>query len=132
MNQVKDKYRGRVEYYRVFSKLITAAEHRGTVAYPEIAQLMGLPLVGDYMGHEVGQILGEMSEDEHDRGRPMLSAVAVRTAPKTGGRPGPGFFTFARQLGKLRDTSKETKERFWNEEKDRVYKTWKRPLKTGK
>jgi alkylated DNA nucleotide flippase Atl1 len=128
VNQVKNKYRGTVDYHRVFGKLITAAEHCGTVTYQEIAQLMGLPLVGDYMGREVGQILGEISEDEHDRQRPLLSAVAVKTT----GRPGPGFADLARQLGRLRDTSKETEERFWNEEKDRVYETWKRPLKAGK
>jgi hypothetical protein len=80
------------------------------------------------MGHEVGQILGEISEDEHNKRRPMLSAVAVKTTQQ----PGPGFPVLARQLGKLRDASKEAEERFWNEEKDRVYKTWKRPLKAGK
>ena len=128
MSQVKDKYRGTVEYHRVFSKLITAAEYRGTVTYQEIAQLMGLPLTGNYMQREVGQVLGKICEDEHDRQRPMLSAVAVQV----GGKPGPGFRDLARQLGRLRDASKEAGERFCNEEKGRVYKTWKRPLKTGK
>jgi alkylated DNA nucleotide flippase Atl1 len=128
MSQVKDKYRGTVEYHRVYSELIAAAEHRGTVTYQEIAQRMGLPLMGNHMQREVGQILGEISDDEHDRQRPMLSVVAVKNT----GEPGPGFADLARQLGRLRDTSKEAEERFWIEEKGRVYEIWKRPLKTSK
>lgn len=49
------------------------------------------------MGREVGYILGEISEDEHVAGRPMLSALALSKA----GKAGPGFFGLARALGAL-------------------------------
>ena len=50
------------------------------------------------MGKETGAILGEISTDEVRAGRPMLSAVAVKTT----GRPGPGFFPLAKNSGALR------------------------------
>jgi len=36
-----------------------------------------LPLTGNYMGSQLGQVLGEISEAELNQGRPMLSALAV-------------------------------------------------------
>jgi len=69
---------------------------------------------------ELGQLLGEISEDEAQRKRPMLSAVAVRKS----GKPGSGFFKLARSLGKLESNSKEEQERFWQREKEAVCKTW--------
>lgn len=121
---VKDKYRETKEYHLVYAELISAARYRGTVTYQEIAQMMGLPLVGSHMGREVGQILGEVSEDEHQRGRPMLSAIAVGVSAK----PGEGFFGFARDLGRLEGESREDEQRFWESERAAVYKTWARQL----
>ena len=125
MAVMKDKYRGSIIYQLVKSELITAARYRGTVTYQEIAKLMGLPLSGNYMGLEVGRILGEVSEDESLQGRPLLSAVAVGTS----GEPGEGFYVLARELGKLNDDSAEGKRRFWQREKAKVYKTWKKVLR---
>ncbi len=124
MTVVADKYRGKQIYHIIYSELITAARYRGTVTYQEIAKLMGLPLTGNYMGFEVGYILGEISEDEHTQGRPMLSAVAVGASEN----PGPGFYTLAGQLNKFNGDSPEAKQQFWEQERDEVYKTWKKPL----
>lgn len=123
---VADKYRGKKIYHIIYSELITAARYRGTVTYQEIARLMGLPLSGNYMGLEVGHILGEISEDEHAQGRPMLSAVAVGAS----GTPGEGFYILACELKKFNDDSAEAKKRFWQREKAEVYKTWKKVLHT--
>ncbi len=46
------------------------------------------------MGKEVGHLLGEITEDEVARQRPMLSAVVVDVK----GKVGPGFFTWLRSL----------------------------------
>lgn len=40
MITVEPKYRGKPEYFRVFSELITAAKFRGTVTYQEIAKIL--------------------------------------------------------------------------------------------
>jgi len=125
MAVVEDRYRGKKEYVIVYGELVTAARYRGTVTYQEIADIMGLPLTGSYMGSQVGWILGEISEDEHRRGRPLLSAIAVGTS----GLPGSGFYGLARELGKLQDATKEEEHRFWLEEKAAVHDTWKKQLK---
>jgi hypothetical protein len=113
MNFVSGKYRGSKEYLMVYAELIQVARFRGSVTYQEVASIMGLPLIGSYMGSEAGQILGEISEDEHLQNRPMLSAVAVGVK----GSPGLGFFGLAKGLGKLQDDSEEGNRRFWEEEK---------------
>ncbi len=124
---VNDKYRGTQAYLLVYGELIAAAHYRGTVTYQEIAQLMGLPLTGSHMGHETGQILGEISDDEHRQGRPMLSAVAVGVS----GEPGVGFFVWAKDHGKLTADSTAEKRLFWEKEKAAVYETWRRTLHTA-
>lgn len=126
MTSVDNKYRGTQIYHIIFHELITAAKYRGTVTYQEIASLMGLPLVGNYMGKEIGQILGEISEDENLHGRPMLSAVAVGVKAEPGG----GFFELARELGKTFDVDKQSKQIFWQSERNAVYDTWKRKLES--
>ncbi len=119
MSVVKDKYRGTTEYVRVLAELVKTAEHNGLTMYQKIAFLMGLPLTGNLMGKETGQVLGEVAEDEHSQGRPLLSAVVVGTS----GRPGPGFFTLARQLGKI--AAGQDEDEFWRAELNHVYETWR-------
>jgi len=77
MSVVSDKYRGSKEYFLVYCELIKAARYGGLTTYQAIAQIMGLPLTGHHMSAETGHILGEISEDEINHGRPMLSAIAV-------------------------------------------------------
>ena len=122
---VLTKYRGKKEFILAYGELISAARHRGTVTYQEIAELVGLPTRGSYMGAEIGHLLGEISEDEHRHGRPMLSAIAVSVS----GMPGPGFFELARNLGKLDTAGAEQERDFWKKEKVAVYATWQRSFK---
>ena len=119
------KYRGKKVYQIIFNELITAAKYRGHITYQEIAMVMNLPLSGNYKGKEVGQILGEISEDEHSRDRPMSSAIALGAASL----PGEGFFRLARSLGYQFEDTPAGKRAFWEEEKKRVYETWQRELK---
>lgn len=116
------------EYHLVYSKLTEAARYGGTATYQEIAQLVGLPLSGAYMGAEVGSIIGVISANEVHHGRPMLSAIVVGV----NGRPGDGFFAWARDLGRFDGSEdKEAQRRFWEEEKQAVYETWKKEFKRG-
>jgi len=70
-----DKYRGSKEYLLVCCELIRAARYKGMTTYQAIAEIMGLPLRGGYMAKEVGQMLGEIAQDEFHHGRPMLTAI---------------------------------------------------------
>src|SRR6266446_2760248 len=123
MTVITDKYRGTGEYFLVFNELVKAARSRGTVTYQELADLIGFPIIGDYMGMELGHLLGEISEDQDHLKRPMLSTVAV----KVDGLPGKGFFDLAKKLGKYSgDDDKNERHRFWEAETNRVYDLWKR------
>lgn len=123
MPVVTKRYRGTTKYFHVHGELVRAAQYRGLTTYQDVAVILALPLTGSYMGSETGHILGEISEDEVQAGRPMLSAVAVAVS----GKPGPGFFGLARDLGKLRPG--EDEQEFWVAEGERVYVAWKRPLR---
>ena len=122
MSIVPDRYRDTAEYVRVLGELVRAAQYRGITTYQDIAVMMGLPTKGSHMGAEIGHLLGEISEDEVNAGRPMLSAVAVGVS----GKPGSGFYTVAQGLGKLHEGQDEVA--FWQRERDAVYETWRRPL----
>lgn len=124
MTTIGSKYRGSKEYHLVFSKLIAAAQYRGVVVYEEIAKILGIEQPGHHMAREVGQILGEISEDEHKAGRPMLSAVAVGVAQY----PGQGYFDLARRIRKLSTRDRKEMRKFWLAEKEQVYDTWKARL----
>jgi hypothetical protein len=119
MSVVPSKYRGTPAYFFAFKELLEAARFRGTVTYQQIAAVTGLPPRGSYMGAQVGYLLGEISDDEHAAGRPMLSALCVSVT----GIPGPGFYVLASQLGLL--PSDEEDRAFWEAERERVYTAWK-------
>ncbi|SRR5260221_8745137 len=112
-----DKYRGTKEYFLILAELIQAARYRGTVTYQELADLIGLPLVGAFMGAELGGYLGAISEEEVQQGRPMLSVLTVTVE----GKPGDGFFGLAKDLGKLKSDHPHDRDAFWEAEKRAVY-----------
>jgi len=73
------------------------------------------------MAREVGQVLGEISEDEHAAGRAMLTAVAVAQDSFRGD----GFYKLARNLGLPKaDASAAEELAFWMAEERKVYEAW--------
>jgi len=121
MNTVRCKYRGSKEFFQVYAELIQAARFQGVVTYKRIGHLLEIDTPGHHLAAEVGHVLGEVSEDEHDAGRPLLSAVAVRVDE---GVPGRGFFGLARDLGMLDADGDAPRDGFWEKERARVYDTW--------
>ena len=109
----------RKEFYIAYGIMINAAQHQGFSTYQEIAQAIGLPTAGSYMGTQVGGVVGAVSENERKLGRPMLSAVVVGTS----GKPGSGFLAWAKQLGYLKEG--EDEDAFWKNECKKVYEEWK-------
>jgi len=112
------RYEGTREYYRVYSLLIQAAHFRGTVQYMQVAKILHITQPGNYMGREVGQVLGEISRNEVTRGRPMLSSVVIGT----NGIPGEGFRNFAVELGRW--NGQGDWKTFWHSELEEVYRVW--------
>ena len=113
------KYDQTKEYFVAYSHFIDAAQHRGIATYQEIAQAVGLPTSGSYMGSVLGETLGAISAHEKKQGRPMLSAIAVGSS----GKISDGFFAFAKELGCLQEGEDQTE--FWQRECSQVYETWK-------
>ena len=62
------------------------------------------------------------AEDEVEAGRPMLSSVTIAVK----GKPGPGFFRLASQLGRF--SAGDDEAEFWEQERAGTYDAWKRPL----
>lgn len=120
-NVVADRYRGTPEYNLVRNELIKNAKNRTKVVYMTIARLIGIEQPGNHMSREVGHVLGEISEDEVNQGRHMLSAVAVKDNDKY---PGDGFFTLARQKNLLTENTKQAERAFWENELNAVYQEW--------
>lgn len=109
-------------YLRVYCLLIGAAQARQTVHYRDIADLMGLPHMGNYTGLMTGRMLGDIVTREQSLGRPMLSAVVVSS---TNEQPGSGFYALAEQLGLIApDASAQERKAFWERERDQVYEVW--------
>lgn len=109
-----------VDYHLLYGELIRTAQHRGTVTYKQLAPVVGLPTTGNYMGNRLGSILGAISQNEVNQGRPMLSAVVV----KANGEVGDGFFTLAQQLDLLTSDDESAKQAFWEAEKRKIYEVW--------
>lgn len=121
-----EKYRGSTTYVLVYAELANAARYQGLTTYQAIAQIMGLPLRGSYMGHETGVMLDEINEDELANGRPLLTAVCVGAT----GMPGSGFFKLAHKVGRYAGHSPADQESFWEAERAAVYEAWKRQFKS--
>ena len=66
----------------------------------------------------LAHFLGEISSEESEAGRGMLSALVVHKSGDM--QPGPGFFELAQRLGRdFRDI-----EKFWIQEVKRVFDAW--------
>ncbi|MEW6217802.1 MAG: hypothetical protein AB1543_09010 [Candidatus Bipolaricaulota bacterium] len=118
---VGSKYRGSKQFLLVYAKLITAAQNGQLVYYEDVASLLGINQPGYHMAREVGQVLGEISEEECRMGRPMLSAIAVASR----GFPGEGFFSLATRLGKFEGRTSQEERAFWQSERGLVYSEWR-------
>lgn len=120
MNIVSDKYRNTRRYDLAYNLMIGAAARGQVIYYTELAPLVGLQKTGNLMGAEIGHLLGEISEDEHRAGRPLLSSIVVNST----GKPGPGYYRCARDVGRLRGTDTAEERAFWKSEKEAVCEYW--------
>ena len=75
--------------HAIYEELSKVAQSGNTTYYSDIAPLAGLDMSSEGDRFRIAQILGEISEDEHRDGRPLLSAVVIL---KGENRPGEGFF----------------------------------------
>lgn len=79
------------------SYLIDKAKNKSRVAYSELAEQIHAI---DIEAHDprMFHLLGEISVEEDEAGRGMLTAIVVHKSGDM--QPGPGFFELAKSLGK--------------------------------
>ncbi|MGV3582624.1 MAG: hypothetical protein ACO1N8_09975 [Methylophilus sp.] len=97
--------------------LISVARRRGRIAYSELVQQISALRLEPH-DSRLFHLLGEISTEENQAGRGMLTAIVVH---KNGDmQPGPGFFELAKSLG--RDTKDLLK--CWINEFNKVHEYW--------
>jgi hypothetical protein len=107
----------------LYEELQRVARRRALTTYGEVAPLLGIPRITPATIGKLGRALGDIARHEHRAGRPLLAVLVVRAST---GTPGPGFYTLAQELRLLpRDHDEATRQRFFEEERHRVYDAWK-------
>ena len=104
----------------VYGICTRAARDQGRTSYAAVAKEIGMDTTGEGWRYQMGPLLDEVSRYEHGQGRPQLSVVVVR---EDIGRPGEGFFTLAKELGKFDGVDEDA---FFVEELKAVHAEWKR------
>lgn len=117
----------RDDIYRAMSGI---ARQKKTISYSALFGKYGLDMGDISHRNEAGNFLGEIGEEEHNAGRPMLTAVVVG---EQSNMPGEGFFGLAADLGfsitkagsemdKLSFFSKQLKEvhQYWSQNKEQL------------
>lgn len=117
-DQIPDTRGGHAVKDEIRSILIEIARQRGTIAYSELVQKVRTARLTPG-SPELAAMLGELSSEEDAAGRGMLSALVVSKSDR---KPGAGFFSLARELG--RDTS--DRQHCWNDELQELYRQWSR------
>jgi hypothetical protein len=102
----------------VHNFLIGIARRKQLTTYTDAGAVAGLRMASESGRILIAQILDDINTMEVADGAPMISALVIY---HDGNRPGPGFFTCARNLGRLRDNDEDG---FWAREVAAVHKYW--------
>lgn len=98
--------------------MIDVAKRSHTIAYSDlVAKINSVKLQAH--DQRLFHMLGEISSEEDEAGRGLLTVVVVHKSGDM--KPGPGFFELAEALG--RDVSDP--DACWIEELNRVFKIWR-------
>jgi len=115
----------------VREKLIEVARKGETITYGDLMKSFGISR------RHIGAVVGEISGHEYSEGRPLISAIVVRsnsstsTCPK--GVPGGGFFGLSGVPGRLKRPEDAygdsrltgSEQQFVREQQEEVWKYWK-------
>ncbi len=102
----------------IYEELKRVAMSGSTTNYTDVGVLIGLDMNSPADRNEIATILDSISNFEHARGNPLLSAVVLL---KDKNMPGNGFFSLAKRLSKQKG---EEDLDFWLSELRLVHNTW--------
>lgn len=118
-------------------KLIQVAKSGKTVTYGELMRKFHVSRGGRTPGIGIGYVVGTISEYEDSKGRPLLSAIVVRSGSVRRicphGSPGGGFFGLPAIPAELRRPEPERSNpvltdgelRFVRVEQDKIWRYWR-------
>ena len=115
-------------HHAIYEKLKHVAKNQEKTTYKAIASMAKFNLGIPEHWEEIARILAEISTQEHNHGRPLLSAVVVlqeTNIEKT--RPGNNFFTLAQNLGLYSGHGEFADRAFFSKELRKVHAAWKEP-----
>lgn len=98
--------------------MICVARHRETISYSDLAAKIATCSLEPH-DPRLNRMLTQISSEENDAGRGLLTAVVVH---KDNNRPGAGFFELAESRGR----NVAERDRLWIEETKNVYDVWSR------
>lgn len=101
----------------VRNELMRAASMRELLTYQQVAVHVGLSMGNRHQASVLAKLLCDIARDEHEQGRPLLSAIVVAKQTR---QPGRGFFAFARKLDKHFDDDTQ----YFHEEVEAVWAHW--------
>lgn len=106
------------------SYLIETARIKSTVTYTQLNSQLGnlYDFSIPYDRKRIGEDLGEISEFEHKNGRPLLSALVVRSSD---GYEGDGFYKLCDYLGYGHWENLKKSKTFDDERKQECYDFWR-------
>ena len=110
---------GPIDDNAIRDRLIAAAKRGDVVHYSDLAKAAGRPMKGPNWAVHIGRILGRISAEEAEAGRPLLSAIVVS---RDTGLPGGGFFNLGQQLHLVEPT--EDEDTFIARQTQRVFDYW--------
>lgn len=103
------------------------AARRGYWTYGELGAELGLDMGNPRDRGWMSGLLGNLSDRDVRKGRPMISVIVGRAEDLY---PGAGFFEAARALGRMRADAEP--ESFWREELEAVWAYWSEAAKRAK
>jgi len=101
----------------IYEKLKEVARAKRLITYTDIGKKVGLRANDP----QLWQLLDKINRQEHEQGRPLLSAVVVQKEGESQGAPGEGFFKLAKDLGVFHGDNKYI---FWVSELNAVHNYW--------
>ena len=102
----------------IYQEIKQVAKNKDITYYSDIAPLVGLDMGFEPDRNKMSNILDKISKNEHENGKPLLSAVVILRDKNI---PGDGFFGMAKEVG-LYDGN--DKDQFWANELHRVHDYW--------
>ena len=107
----------------LYNELLRLARSARLATYSEVSPLINLLMDNQQDRNEIARLLVEIAVNEHNEGRPMLTALIVHQGNDN--NPGEGFFTIAHELG-IFNGGRDQMDRltFWTNQVRQVHDYW--------